>query len=45
MNILIPTLDSRRDVRPYIALAQGLQGAGHRVILATHPCMNTYYGL
>jgi sterol 3beta-glucosyltransferase len=40
VNILIPTLGSRGDVQPYIALAQGLQSAGHRVTLATHPCMS-----
>jgi sterol 3beta-glucosyltransferase len=39
MKIIIPTIGSRGDVQPYIALALGLQEAGHTVILASHPCM------
>jgi len=39
MKILIPTIGSRGDVQPYINLGQGLQKAGHQVILATHACM------
>ena len=39
MNIVIPTIGTRGDVQPYIALALGLRQAGHRVTLATHPCM------
>ena len=39
MNIVIPTIGTRGDVQPYIALALGLQKAGHDVTLATHPCM------
>jgi sterol 3beta-glucosyltransferase len=39
MNIIIPTIGTRGDVQPYIALALGLQRAGHAVTLATHPCM------
>lgn len=39
MKIIIPTIGSRGDVQPYIALALGLQGAGHAVTLATHPAM------
>lgn len=35
MKILISTLGSRGDVQPYLALAVGLQRAGHRVTLAT----------
>lgn len=35
MKILISTFGSRGDVQPYLALAVGLQGAGHRVTLAT----------
>lgn len=34
MKILITTLGSRGDVQPYLALAVGLQQAGHRVTLA-----------
>jgi len=33
MKILIATLGSRGDVQPYLALAVGLQRAGHRVTL------------
>ena len=34
--ITIVTAGSRGDVQPYVALALGLQGAGHRVRVATH---------
>ena len=39
MRILIPTIGSRGDVQPFIALAQGLERAGHNVTLASHPIM------
>jgi MGT family glycosyltransferase len=39
MKILIPTIGSRGDVQPFIALAQGLSQAGHTVTLASHPVM------
>jgi len=39
MRIVIPTIGTRGDVQPYIALALGLQNAGHRVTLASHPVM------
>ena len=39
MKILLPTIGSRGDIQPYINLGQGLKKAGHRVTLATHPCM------
>lgn len=39
MKIIIPAIGSRGDVQPYIALALGLQNAGHNVILPTHPTM------
>lgn len=35
LKILISTFGVRGDVQPYLALAVGLQGAGHRVTLAT----------
>lgn len=35
MKILISTFGIRGDVQPYLALAVGLQDAGHRVTLAT----------
>jgi UDP:flavonoid glycosyltransferase YjiC (YdhE family) len=41
MNILIPTIGSRGDVQPFIALAQGLIHAGHTVTLASHPVMKS----
>jgi UDP:flavonoid glycosyltransferase YjiC (YdhE family) len=39
MKIILPTIGTRGDVQPYIALAHGLQKSGHTVTLATHPCM------
>jgi sterol 3beta-glucosyltransferase len=39
MNVIIPTIGTRGDVQPYIALALGLGKAGHTVTLASHPCM------
>jgi UDP:flavonoid glycosyltransferase YjiC (YdhE family) len=39
MKILIPTIGSRGDVQPFIALAQGLKRAGHTVTLASHPLL------
>jgi len=41
MKIIIPTIGSRGDVQPFIALAQGLEKAGHETILASHPVMKT----
>jgi sterol 3beta-glucosyltransferase len=39
MRIILPSIGTRGDVQPYIALALGLLKAGHRVTLATHPIM------
>jgi len=39
MRIAIPTIGTRGDVQPFIALAQGLASAGHAVTLASHPLM------
>jgi sterol 3beta-glucosyltransferase len=39
MRIVIPTIGSRGDVQPYLALAGGLQAAGHNVTVMTHPSM------
>jgi hypothetical protein len=39
LNFIIPTIGIRGNVQSYIALALGLQKAGHAVILATHPYM------
>ncbi len=36
MHITILAIGSRGDIVPYIALSQGLMGAGHTVRLATH---------
>lgn len=41
MKIVIPTIGTRGDVQPYVALALGLQRAGAQVTLATHPAMRT----
>lgn len=41
MKILIPTIGSRGDVQPFIALAQGLTRAGHKATLASHPLMKS----
>jgi len=40
-GFIIPTIGTRGDVQPYIALALGLQAAGHAVTIASHPCMRT----
>ena len=40
MRVIIPTIGSRGDVQPFIALAQGLARAGHKATLASHPVMN-----
>ena len=37
MKFIIPTIGSRGDIQPYLALAKGLQAAGHTVSIATHP--------
>jgi sterol 3beta-glucosyltransferase len=45
---MIPTIGSRGDVQPFIALAQGLMRAGHAVKLASHPMMKPlveYHGV
>jgi len=41
MKIFIPTIGSQGDVQPFIALAQGLNQAGHKVILGSHPVMKS----
>ena len=41
MKILIPTIGTRGDVQPFIALAQGLNKAGYETILASHPVMQS----
>jgi sterol 3beta-glucosyltransferase len=41
MKILIPTIGSRGDVQPFVALAQALAYAGHTVTLASHPVMQS----
>jgi UDP:flavonoid glycosyltransferase YjiC (YdhE family) len=37
MRIVVAAIGSRCDVQPYINLCQGLQEAGHDVVLATNP--------
>ena len=39
IRFLIPTIGSRGDIQPYIALAQCLDQAGHQAVVATHPTM------
>ena len=39
MKIVVATIGSRGDVQPYVNLCQGLQEAGHDVILATNPTL------
>ncbi len=39
MRTIIPTIGTRGDIQPYIALALALQVAGHTVTLASHPAM------
>ena len=39
MKIIVPAIGSRGDVQPFISLCQGLQAAGHQVILATNPTL------
>jgi len=41
MKIVIPTIGSRGDVQPFIALGQGLLRAGFGVTLASHPLMRS----
>lgn len=36
MKIVVATIGSRGDVQPYVNLCQGLQEAGHEVVLATN---------
>jgi UDP:flavonoid glycosyltransferase YjiC (YdhE family) len=38
-SFLIPTIGTRGDLQPYIALASQLMKAGHDPIVASHPCM------
>ena len=40
MRIVIPTIGTRGDVQPFIALARGLQRAGHSVRVLSHPAMH-----
>lgn len=42
MQIVIVTIGTRGDVQPYIALARGLQAAGHAVVIATHATFRTF---
>ena len=42
MKITIATVGTRGDVQPYIALAMGLQSAGHQVQIATDPLFQSF---
>jgi UDP:flavonoid glycosyltransferase YjiC (YdhE family) len=39
MKIIIPTIGTRGDVQPYIALALDLMRRGHTITLVSHPAM------
>jgi len=43
MRIVIPTIGTRGDVQPYLALALGLSEAGHSVTVMTHPAMRVLF--
>ena len=48
MKIALPTIGSRGDIQPYIALGIELQKSGHTVTILTHPWaiqIVNYYGL
>ncbi len=38
-KIIMPSIGSRGDIQPYIALASALQNSGYQATVATHPCM------
>ncbi len=38
MKVLIPTMGTRGDIQPYIALAKELNKSGFKTIIASHPC-------
>ena len=47
-KIVLPSIGSRGDIQPYIALASVLQNSGFQVTVATHPCMRElveFYGV
>ncbi len=41
MRIVIPTIGTRGDVQPYLALACGLAKSGHDVTIASHPALRS----
>lgn len=41
MRIIIPTIGTRGDIQPYIALALGLKTSGHQVMIASHPSLKS----
>lgn len=48
MKVLIPTMGTRGDIQPYIALAKKLKDSGYEAIIATHPCWEeliNHYGV
>lgn len=38
MKVLIPTMGTRGDIQPYIALAKEMNKSGFTTIIASHPC-------
>ena len=48
LRLLIPTIGTRGDLQPYIALALVLDAAGYQTTIATHPAMRSlveFYGI
>ncbi|MDF2609248.1 MAG: glycosyl transferase family [Lachnospiraceae bacterium] len=43
MKILIPTMGTRGDIQPYIALSRKLIDSGFEVTIATHHCWKEMY--
>jgi sterol 3beta-glucosyltransferase len=38
-RFILPSIGTRGDVQPYIALAAALEESGHEAVVASHPCM------
>lgn len=41
MRIILPTIGTRGDIQPYVALALGLQDTGHTATVVSHPTMRS----
>ncbi len=42
MQVVIPTVGTRGDVQPYVALGQGLRSAGHKVRIVTSAAFESF---